>query len=88
MLKVQNSFLLFKAVRSGKLERSKNTAHRLKGVSVTLSDYENFYKETLRDLNGKKNFKIPIPALAYFDKLTGDMYSLNNFKKKVNNGEK
>ena len=55
-----------------------------KGVSVTLSDYENFYKETLRDLNGnKKNFKIPIPALAYFDKLTGDMYSLNNLKKKV-----
>lgn len=55
-----------------------------KGVSVTLSEYENYYKETLTDMKGnKKNFKLPIPALAYFDQLTGDMFSVNNLKKKV-----
>lgn len=60
-----------------------------KGVSVTLTEYENYYKETLRDLNGnKKTFKLPIPALAYFDKLTGNMYSVNNLKKTVKNWRK
>lgn len=55
-------------------------------VSVTLTEYENYYKETLTDMNGnKKTFKLPIPALAYFDKLIGNMFSLNNFKKKVKN---
>lgn len=55
-----------------------------KGESVSLVGYEDFYDEPLHTLKGEKTkMKLPIKALAYFDKLSGTDFSLQNLKKTV-----